>query len=55
MQTLTGTLDKIKYALKTKFNGGVETTLETTTSDGTKFTADWLSDLAIHRTIFICF
>jgi len=38
--TLTGTLDKIKYALKTKFNGGVETTLETTTSDGTKFTAD---------------
>jgi len=38
--TLTGTLGKIGYALKTKFNGGVETTFETTTDDGTKFVAE---------------
>jgi len=38
--TLTGTLDKIKYALTTKFNGGNDLKVETTTNDGTKFEAE---------------
>jgi hypothetical protein len=38
--TLSGTLDKIKYAITTKFQGGVATEVETTTSDGTTFVAE---------------